>query len=279
MCRYCVEFGKGTKWYLNPDNYRPELFENPLHRKTMLALSGAEKNSYEIGRLGYSERALPDYNFPEVIHQAHENSMAHGGQTVPLEDVLKIIDLAPGDRFYLTHCACRRYFGRNDFVSCMFFDPVVDRAIQDRPWETDSKVITKEEAKQFQTEVDKIGLVHSVWDAGVDSDGKPPIVICACHESDCVGARLRAHYGVVNAFRKGEYVAQVDRAACAEGCKKNPACLPRCTFGAMTYNPLENIVSININRCFGCGLCRNNCPKNAIKLVDRTEFPALVDVW
>lgn len=29
MCRYCVEYGKGTKRYLNPDNYDPELYEKP----------------------------------------------------------------------------------------------------------------------------------------------------------------------------------------------------------------------------------------------------------
>lgn len=280
MCRYCVEYGNGTKWYLNPDNYKSELFENPRHETTMLMLSGAEKNSFEVGSTAGIDDMLTDYNFaPGVINMSVENSQSHGGQTVPLEDALKIIDMIPYDKFVLAHCACRRYFGHKDVYSCLFFGPNVERHLEQRPWETDTKILTKEEAKQFEIEMDKLGLTHSIWETGVDLDGKPPIVMCHCLETDCMPTRMRAQFGAINAQRKGEYVAEIDRAACAEGCKNSPACLPRCPYGALRYSPLENVASVNLKRCFGCGLCRANCPTQAIKMVDRTSYPALVDEW
>jgi Pyruvate/2-oxoacid:ferredoxin oxidoreductase delta subunit len=127
--------------------------------------------------------------------------------------------------------------------------------------------------------MDKKGLVHSVWDCGVDSDGKPPICICHCLETDCMPTRMRAHYGITNAQRKGEYVARVNSERCAAGCQKFPLCIPRCPFGAMRRSPMNNLTSINISRCYGCGLCRSVCPTEAISLVDRTTFPGLVDAW
>jgi Pyruvate/2-oxoacid:ferredoxin oxidoreductase delta subunit len=279
MCRYCVEYGKGTKWYLNPDNYRADLFQAPGHNTSFDMLSGTYKNNFEVGAAADSEANLPDYNFGGAFNIALENITQHQGQVVPLEDALKIIDLAYGDRFILMHCACRRYFGHKDVYSCLFFDPVVDRVLGQRPWETDSRVISREEAREFETEMDSLGLVHSIWDAGVDTDGKPPIVMCHCLETDCMPTRIRAHFGIINAQRKGEYVAVIDRKQCAEGCTKMPVCLPRCPFGAMRYSPLDQVASVNISRCFGCGLCRSACPTSAIKLVDRITYPALVDVW
>jgi ferredoxin len=242
-------------------------------------LSGVYKNSFEVGAVADSEDTLPDYNFGGAFNIALEKITQHQGQVLPLEDALRVIDLLPGDRFLLMHCACRRHFGHKDVFSCLFFDPVVDRALEQRPWETDSKVITREEAKDFEREMDRLGLVHSLWDSGVDADGKPPIVMCHCLETDCMPTRMRAHFGIVNAQRKGEYVAVVERGKCAEGCAKMPLCLPRCPFGALRYSPLDTIASVNISRCFGCGLCRPVCPTGAIRLVDRTTYPALVDEW
>lgn len=279
MCRYCVEYGNGTKWYLNPDNYNPELFQATGHNTSWDMLSGVHKNNFEVGAFADAEDNLPDYNFSADFNVALEKITQHQGQVLPLEDALKVIDMTPGDRFLLMHCACRRYFGHKDILSCLFFDPVVDRALEQRPWETDSKILNREEAREFEKKMDRLGLVHSLWDAGVDTDGKPPIVMCHCLETDCMPTRLRGHFGITNAQRKGEYVSAIDRKKCADGCKNAPACLPRCPFGAMRYSPLEKVASVNVSHCFGCGLCRSVCPTSAIRLVDRTTYPALVDVW
>lgn len=276
MCRYCVEYGNGTKWYLNPENYRKELYTAPGHANGYMSLSGAAKNTFEIGGLVHMEDTLPDHNNVAHMPVLGEKLMQHQGQIVPLEDALKIIGMCPGDRFLLMHCACRRYFGHGDLYSCLFFEPVIERALAERPWETDSKIITKEEAKQLEIEFQKKGLVSQVLDAGTDSDGKPPIVICHCNSSDCMGGPM-GHYGV-NPL-KSEYVIKIDKEKCKNGCTNYPACLPRCQYGALRYSPTEKVVSVNIGQCFGCGLCRSACPSKAMSLVDRLDYPALADVW
>ena len=279
MCRYCTEYGNGTKWYLNPDNHRPELMEKPGHNHAFMMLSGADKNSFEVGQTANYEVLTTDFNKTAGMGPMMERVSQHQGQVLPLEDAIQVLEMSPGGRFILMHCACRRYFGHEDFYSCLFFEPVIERALAERPWETDSKILSKEEAIEFEKEMDRKGLVHSLWDAGVDTDGKPPIVMCHCLETDCMPTRVRSYFGVPNSQMNSEYVAVVEGAKCREGCQNKPACMHRCPFGAMRYSPLQQVLSINISQCFGCGLCRRVCPTQAISLVDRVSFPALVDVW
>lgn len=47
MCKYCVEYGNGTKWYLNPANFDPELVKKPGHAVGYMNLTGASRNSFE----------------------------------------------------------------------------------------------------------------------------------------------------------------------------------------------------------------------------------------
>ncbi len=278
MCKYCVEYGNGTKWYLNPDNYRDELYQAEGHENTVRMLGGADKNTFEVGAMGQTDIMLPDLNYANTLSMALENMTAHGGQVVPLEDALKIIDLCQ-EPFVLMHCACRRYFGRPDVLRCLFFWPVANTALKERPWETDTKLLTREEAKAFERECDRTGFLHSIWHAGVNSDGIPAIVMCHCTSTDCIPTKFRLSYGIMNSQRKGEYVSVVDPIKCKQGCKDNPLCMKRCQFGAMRYNPVDRVLYIDPQACFGCGLCRAACPQGAIKLADRTSFPSLVDNW
>jgi len=32
-------------------------------------------------------------------------------------------------------------------------------------------------------------------------------------------------------------------------------------------------------KCFGCGLCRNVCKVDAIRMVDRATLPTVANVW
>ncbi len=279
MCRYCVEYGNGTKWYLNPDNYDTRLYEKSGHNVSFAMLGGVHKNTFEVAGISALDAALTDANYSADVNLALERVVQHQGQIIPVEDALNVIDLIPGNKFLVMHCACRRYFGLKDELRCIMLDPIVDRSLAERPWETDSQVLNKEEIKAFIREMDQKGLPHSLWDCGVDKDGKPPIALCQCTETDCIPSRLRAHFGIVNAQRKSEYVVTIDRKRCEGGCPDMPACMPRCPWGALRYSPLDRVAIVNISRCFGCGVCRNNCPQSAIKLVDRTTYPGLVDEW
>lgn len=276
MCKYCVEYGNGTKWYLNPDNYKTDILYTDGHKNGFLNLTGSNRNTYEWSKTHNPEM---DLSYGASANVALDTMFQHAGQVIPLEDALKIVDIAPGERFMLQHCGCRRYFGHGDFYGCLFFESSVDRNLSERPWETDSKVISREEAKAAIRERHKMGLVISIFDYGTSPLGKAPAYFCFCNESECAAAKARAYRGTTAIFNKGEYVAVIDTAKCREGCVGESKCLIKCQFGAIKYSPLKDIVTINSKNCFGCGVCRTACPKGAIKLVDRTTFPALVDEW
>ena len=143
MCKYCVEYGNGTKWYLNPANFDPELVKKPGHAVGYMNLTGTSRNSFEWG--GKDPQGPVDMGNEGYLNMAVDTMLQQAGQVIPLEDALQIIDVAPGDRFILQHCGCRRYFGFGDFYGCMFFDRDVDRTRAElSKFPFDKAVFTKE---------------------------------------------------------------------------------------------------------------------------------------
>ncbi|MHC4463365.1 MAG: 4Fe-4S binding protein [Planctomycetota bacterium] len=52
-----------------------------------------------------------------------------------------------------------------------------------------------------------------------------------------------------------------------------------CQFGAIVYSASTRKVAIDQRRCYGCGICRSLCKKNAIRLNDRNRVPAAANLW
>ena len=46
-----------------------------------------------------------------------------------------------------------------------------------------------------------------------------------------------------------------------------------CQFGAIEYNHSLKRITIDHERCFGCGVCRHACKHEALHLIPRDEFP------
>ncbi|MFB0563582.1 MAG: 4Fe-4S dicluster domain-containing protein [Candidatus Lokiarchaeia archaeon] len=294
MCRYCVKWGEGTKWYLNPKNYSDEMLQSeltkPLLEDTLAGdLLGIKGTIQEIMTsiqrfrydIGFGE-AL-DAVFPDLYDEASESirgalpelvDMAVGGQAVPLEDALKIVDLNEGDIFVLP-CVCRKYYGGKEKVSCMFLRPAGKGLSESLgPWDKPNKWVSKEEAKEMLKEFDKEGIVHAVfW-----CPAPIPTILCNCEYPICIALRARLNYDVEDTFRKAEYVSEVNPNDC-DGCNGAPQCQSNCTFGAIKYAPTSAKVSINPFQCWGCGVCRAACPKDAISLRPREEVPQVKDVW
>jgi ferredoxin len=285
MCRWCVEYGKGTKWYLNEDNYKKDLYEAPDLVEWFHKFVVAVKKPFDVADASVmDDMALKNIFGGDPVSVAAEGMLGRHGQVIPLEDAYKVLNLT-GDRFLLMHCACGRSHRQEDLDYCLFFEPAVDMVRDERPWEPDSRIIDKTEAKQFLARMSKLGCVHTLFDLGVDVDGPPPIpiLIYNCTYRDYSGFVMRSHYGMADAPRKAEYVAVVNRKMCQEGCheecKKSPKCLDRCQFGAMHFSPTQQTISIAISECAGCGLCRPVCPTGAISLKNRLDYPGLVDDW
>jgi ferredoxin len=285
VCDFCKRFGKGSKWYLNPENYSKEMLKSERVQKDMMdviglegsmvsILSGPLRQNFEEGLAATVDSLVPDIRDEKNVQNLNlmlEGS--HGGQVIPLEDARKIIDLAM-EPIMVQECYCRKYFGGGSKFSCIWFYPVSEEADIKRPWE-EHRRLSKEEAKKLLEELDREGCYHAIYWAPVPY----PIVICNCDPLFCIAYKARMAYGAQNAVLKGEYVSAVNHQKC-NGCKEGvPKCLTRCPFGAMRFSPLLKKVFVDIQRCFGCGLCRAACPTGAIKLVERTSILTVREVW
>ncbi|MHA1269974.1 MAG: ATP-binding protein [Candidatus Helarchaeota archaeon] len=275
MCEYCLKYGDGHKWYLNPKNFSEEALNSARVKQARIIeyLGGNYKMEFEIGAATMMDALVPDLKNRESIENVSKQvESLHGGQVVPLEEALTIVDLSGGD-VIVVPCYCRRHFGGlEDVMTCMFLHPIPEMVPKSRPYEK-YLILSKEAAKEKLREFDKIGWVHSVYWAPVPV----PIVICNCEYPYCIGLKSRLNYNITNTARKSEYICVVDDTKC-DACGGEPKCISRCQFGAIKKKISEgNKVVINPTQCFGCGVCRVVCNRGAMKLIDRSLFPALKD--
>jgi len=283
LCRYCVEYGDGTKWYLNPKNYTADLSEATPHAEAIAALGGAGKNTFEMNIAAGADPAVPDANYPDLVNMVLENVLNHAAQVVPVEDALKVVDITFDNYdvpWIKQHCTCRKYFGQEPIEVCLYVGRVAETSGEGRPWETDQQPLTREETKAHVRQMSKARMIHSLWHGGVHQDGIPVLAICSCAYPDCMGMRAREVYGAMNGMRKGEYVARIVPQKCIEGCgSTDRQCMDWCHFGALRNSVVNKHVFVVPETCYGCGNCRNVCPHGAVEWFERMDYPSLVDNW
>jgi ferredoxin len=205
---------------------------------------------------------------------------AHYGQVVPIEDVERIFDFV--NSIVRTSCLCRRLLvgeekrycygisvGSNGSkLSDVFRE--LSPGFSSAPDAKGTEVVSKEEALSSFKELEKEGLCHSVWTFMTPFIGG----ICNCDRPDCLAMQMTVTYGTPLMFR-AEYVAETQADAC-DGCRQ---CMRVCQFGAIGYGVAQKKSSIDPRRCYGCGICRSVCKKNAIRLRHRAEVPAAAALW
>ena len=131
-------------------------------------------------------------------------------------------------------------------------------------------MLNKEEAKKAIQKLDRNGLVHTVWTFLTPFIGG----VCNCTVNECLALKTRTRLGFPTFF-KAEYVATIDWETCS-GCRD---CMRVCNFGAINYSAYVDKCSINQLQCYGCGVCRAACMRDAITLRDRNAIPALRSEW
>ena len=132
------------------------------------------------------------------------------------------------------------------------------------------ETLSKDEALTNLQQHEKEGLCHTVWTFIAPFIGG----ICNCDRSDCMAMRSTITYRMPVMFR-AEYVAEVNPELC-NGCRQ---CMRVCQFGAMGYSAANKKVVIDPRRCYGCGICRASCTKDAITLHDRSAVPVAANIW
>jgi ferredoxin len=287
MCEFCHQHGEGKKWYLQMKNYSDELLHAELspqqkkitHARTRIEWVDGFIEQFTLPAAGPAQPPVPETrpsepqpprpppSEAEIVARAQ---VEHFGQVLPIEDVEAVIDLV--NSITRLPCGCRYITtGKADQRYCfgVALDP---RGILGRfPDAAASfEVLEKETAKKIFRDYDREGLVHSIW------TGITPYVVGVCNcDRDCAAYRHYIENSGSPTFFRAEYVGQVDWNLCT-GCK---TCIKQCQFGALFYSSARAKVRIHPARCFGCGLCRAVCPKDAIVLLPRQQHPEAADIW
>lgn len=280
MCEWCMQHGEGKKWYLNIKNYSKDFLNDKaavesfnLYMQNIESFAGMSPGA----NVGLSD-LKSDEEYTQAVggmKQMYDTMIPHKGQVVPIEDVMKIIDLA--GPIAKMACCCRRMLkGGFEEKTCIPLGPIALEYAKDWPDYARGGIdyISKEEAKELMEKFDKKGYVHSFW-----RDMNSPAVLgfCNCEYPSCGALKGRRSYGDMYNFflRKAEFVAKQKFDDCI-GCGK---CVQRCQFSAITHSPYLQKAIIDMKKCAGCGVCRNVCEQDAIELVPRSDVPAVRRLW
>ncbi len=279
MCYLCDEYGDGGIWYLKPENYARNMYKLRLPGE---GFRGADAGPETGIRSGPTEddliNALERGQHEEIARITNEireetKRRGRGGQVVPLQDALKILELC--SPIGLIACICRKEWRavdeRNELeYTCM------GMGVGMLKWERwperykgGVKFVNVDEAKEWTRKMNKRGFVHLLMLFGAPFIGG----FCMCDYPDCHALRVAVDFGL--GTLRSHYVARVDYDVC-NGCG---ICAQRCQFGALKFEVTSQKANIDQFKCFGCGLCETGCPRGAIKLLERKNLPALAEVW
>ena len=281
MCEFCHKHGEGQKWYLRAENYSDDLLSD-LKRRKFIAdfFSGAEEHRQ---RRTDVRRQQPMPWFVRSVLRPYivsRQKKVHFGQVLPIEDVEKVFGFV-GNIVRLP-CYCRYINLGTEQRFCYGISMApqegemfkiikeIDMAYLTGPDTSGLEELTKEEALENFRQYEKEGLCHTVWTFVAPFIGG----ICNCDRSDCGSMQATVTEGIPSMFR-AEYVAEVNPELC-NGCRQ---CMRVCQFGAIGYSAAKKKIFIDPLRCYGCGICRASCTKDAIQLHDRASVPVAANLW
>jgi ferredoxin len=281
MCEFCHKHGEGQKWYLRAENYSDDLLSD-LKRRKFIAdfFSGAEE--HRRGRTDVRRQQPMPWFVRSVLRPyiVGRQKKVHFGQVLPIEDVEKVFGFV-GNVVRLP-CYCRYINLGTEQRFCYGISMApqegemfkiikeIDMAYLTGPDTSGLEELTKEEALENFRQYEKEGLCHTVWTFVAPFIGG----ICNCDRSDCGSMQATVTEGIPSMFR-AEYVAEVNPELC-NGCRQ---CMRVCQFGAIGYSAANKKIFIDPLRCYGCGICRASCTKDAIQLHDRASVPVAANLW
>ena len=193
-----------------------------------------------------------------------------GDRTILPSDVIRRMIDRTDDIFIMNFCLCRRSNGCEDYPvdhGCVFLGKGVHRIPDEY-----GHMATKEEAKAYIDECSELGLVHIIGRNKLDSmwlstgDKRNLMSICNCCPCCCLWNMVRDISDDISAVykRMDGVEVTVDSDKCI-GCG---SCEGICFTKAISI--VDGKCSIN-ERCRGCGRCAERCPQDAISIVFDTS--------
>jgi ferredoxin len=281
MCEFCMKHGEGEKWYLQAKNYSEDLLSDVRRRKFIEEFftdtEGLARDVESLDRLAKAPRIIRG-----LISRITSRKMkkVHFGQVVPIEEIEQIFGFV--NSIVRVACICRHLSLGQEKRYCYGISLALDggklteivrsldQSFLNGADAAGLETLTKEEAVAAFHAHESEGLCHSVWTFHTPFIGG----ICNCDRADCLAMRSTVTHAVPVMFR-GEYVARVLPEECA-GCRE---CMRVCQFGAATFSAATKQAFIDPRWCYGCGVCRAACKKDAIRLEDRNSVPAAANLW
>jgi Pyruvate/2-oxoacid:ferredoxin oxidoreductase delta subunit len=276
-----MKHGEGKKWYLEASNYSEDLLSDVRRRKFLVnffsetdKLEGALNDFEKLDKAPWLVKRLVRWKLDRFFRKNHH------GQVLPIEDVEKIFGFT--NSIVRFSCICRTVMKSQEKRYCYGvsmgpqggkFAALIDEVVPgflDGPDSKGMEILGKEEAVAAFKEHEHEGLCHSIWTFGTPFIGG----ICNCDRPDCIAMKTTVTYGIPSMYR-AEHVAQLNPALCT-GCRQ---CMRVCQFGALSYSVGNKKVAVDSRHCYGCGICRAVCEKNAIHLDDRSNVPAVANLW
>jgi Pyruvate/2-oxoacid:ferredoxin oxidoreductase delta subunit len=281
MCEFCHQHGEGKKWYLQAKNYSEDLLSDLRRRdyiKNFLLYPEHSVDGIETLRM---VRGLPGFVQTVVNpYVTNRQKRSHFGQVVPLEECQKIFEFIPSIVRIACYCRYSTVGTEQRYCYCLSATAGggamaqiirdVDVSYLTGPNTAGLEMLTGKEALAGLKEHEKEGLCHTVWTFVTPFIG----AICNCDRTDCLAMRATVGYSFPIMFRS-EYVADVNIDVC-NGCRQ---CMQACQFGALSYSAAQKKTRVDIRRCFGCGICRAKCERQAISLLNRTSVPIASGLW
>jgi NAD-dependent dihydropyrimidine dehydrogenase PreA subunit len=281
MCEFCHKHGEGKKWYLLAKNYSDDLLSDVRRRAFIREFfSSSDAIARDMRRIDDMEK-LPSFIRRLIAWRiTRKMKKVHFGQVVPIEDVERIFGFI--NSIVRVACFCRHIIRGKEQRFCYGVSLApdggklpeifsgLDKSFLGGPDTARLEKLSKEEAIAAFRGHEREGLCHTLWTFHAPFIGG----ICNCDRSDCMAMRLSVTRAIPVMFR-AEYVAEVNPDACV-GCRE---CMRVCQFGAVTFSAGERKAVIDQRWCYGCGICRSACKKDAIRLRERANVPAAAKLW
>lgn len=156
-------------------------------------------------------------------------------------------------------CSCRKNSSNPcgaPLDVCLIIDPQIAK---DAINEGIGKKVTVSNAMNILDKTTEIGLVHML----LHFRGGAYHAICSCCSCCCHDLVALLKYGHKDLVEKSEYIAKHDAKECIN-CK---SCVKYCNFKA--FEATDNKISLNEEKCYGCGVCVVHCPSGALRLEKR----------
>jgi Pyruvate/2-oxoacid:ferredoxin oxidoreductase delta subunit len=187
---------------------------------------------------------------------------------LPFEQVKTLVEKSR--RVSVMDCACRTHMKiHNDGVPvnnypinvCMNFNTFADYCIE----QGFGRELSKEEALITLTGAAEAGLVHTTQNITEKTS-----FICNCDRDCCIMLRGIRQFDDPDIVATSNFLPENEKENCIF-CLKCIEICPMQVIELMDEGSQAQRISINTDRCIGCGVCAYNCPEEALSMIKKFD--------